>query len=102
MKRVEDGWERECRLCSVTTKASKARDLHAVCCDTCPGLYHYECLGLDGPPAGAWSCTACVRGDVGTLREWKKQNPQATAGKRAASPKRMPRRKRKRADSDSE
>ena len=89
----EDGWERECRLCSDTTKASMARELHAVCCDTCPGLYHHECLGLDGPPAGAWSCTACVRGDVGALQVWKNPKKKNKAAEVAGAPKRKPKRK---------
>ena len=100
-RRVDkDGWERECRLCSLTTKASKARDLQAVCCDTCPGLYHYECLGLDGPPAGAWSCAACVWGDVGTLQKWKNPKTKDKAASSAGAP--APKRRRKRAPADSD
>jgi hypothetical protein len=66
-----DSSERWCRLCKRTTKAGRSRSQQAVCCDNCPGLYHHECLGLEGAPAGAWSCDACVRGDVGPLRTWK-------------------------------
>jgi transposase len=98
----KDGWERECRLCSVSTKASQARALLAVCCDTCPGLYHHECLGLEGPPAGAWQCAACVRGDIAPLRVWKKPKPPPGTEQPAAERERKRRRKRPRADSDSE
>ena len=90
-----DGSERECRLCKPTTKASMARNKDAVCCDTCPGLYHYECLGLAGPPAGAWKCSACVRGDVGPLRKWVKPKTDQDATK-------TKRKRRRAAESDAE
>ena len=90
-----DGYEKECRLCKPTTVASRARALHAVCCDKCPGVYHYECLGLKVAPAGAWKCPACVRGDVGKLRTW-------VAPQQAAKAPRKTRKRRRAQDSDEE
>ena len=90
-----DGYEKECRLCKPTTVASRARALHAVCCDNYPGVYHYECLGLDAAPAGAWECLACARGVDLKLRTWVKPQQAPKAPRKA--------RKRRRAqDSDDE
>jgi hypothetical protein len=87
-----DGSERRCRLCKPNTNGARSRDTTVVCCDSCPGVYHYECLGLEAAPTGAWECDACVRGDVGALRVWK--NPNAPP---AGAPKPKVARKRKRA-----
>ncbi len=89
----DDDKERRCRLCSPNSKGSQARDPEAMYCDTCPGVYHHECLELEAVPDGDWQCCACVRGDLGPLRVWKDPKPKPTGD--------QPRRKRKRApDSD--
>lgn len=91
----KDGSERHCRLCKPTTKGAKARDTLHLCCETCPGVFHYECVGLKAPPAGAWHCAACVRGDIGPLRKWVNPNPKPRAAQK-------PRKRRRAPDSDDE
>jgi hypothetical protein len=72
----KDGYEKCCRLCSRASNGAKARDTLQLCCESCPGVFHYECVGLKVPPAGIWKCAACLRGDVGQLRKWKDPNPK--------------------------
>ena len=31
-----------------------------VCCETCPAVFHMECLGLAALPEGDWWCPWCV------------------------------------------
>ena len=90
-----DGYEHRCRLCKPNTNGARRRDTRCVCCDSCPGVFHHECLGLDTAPAGAWECAACVRGDVGPLRVWKDPAPKARAPQNARKRRRAP-------DSDTE
>ena len=75
-----DGSERSCRLCKPNTTGARARDPQLVCCDSCPGVFHFECLGMDAVPAGAWKCASCKRGDVGPLRVWKDPQPRGASG----------------------
>ena len=78
---ASDGKERSCRLCKPNTNGARRRDPLLICCDSCPGVFHRECVGLDAVPQGAWECAACVRGDVGPLRVWKAPQPNpGTAG----------------------
>ena len=30
-----------------------------ICCDTCPAVYHLECVELKKVPRGKWSCPGC-------------------------------------------
>ena len=30
-----------------------------ICCDTCPAVYHLECIPLRKVPRGKWSCPQC-------------------------------------------
>ena len=85
-----DGYEKHCRLCSPVSKGAKARDTLLVCCGSCPGVFHYECLGLDAPPKGDWSCAACMRGDLGQLRKWQDPNPNPKTKKNQPKKKRAP------------
>eukprot|EP00037_Helgoeca_nana_P031188 m.394382 g.394382 ORF g.394382 m.394382 type:complete len:1241 (+) comp28343_c4_seq5:276-3998(+) len=41
-------------LCSVCTQGGEV-----LCCDTCPLVYHLECVGLRRIPRGVWQCDAC-------------------------------------------
>lgn len=59
---ASDGKERSCRLCKPNTNGARRRDPLLICCDSCPGVFHRECVGLDAVPQGAWECAACVRG----------------------------------------
>ncbi len=85
-----DSYEKHCRLCKPNTNGARRRDTNCVCCDTCPGVFHYECLGLEAAPAGAWKCAACVRGDVGPLRKWKDPHPKPRAPQKQRKRKRAP------------
>ena len=85
-----DGFEKHCRLCSRASNGSKARDTLQLCCDGCPGVFHYECVGLKAPPAGMWKCAACLRGDIGQLRTWANPNPKPRAAKKQPKRRRVP------------
>jgi len=97
-----DGYERHCRLCSKASKGSKARDTEQMCCSSCPGLFHYECVGLEAPPAGAWECAACTRGDIGQLRTWVDPQPKPRAAPKPRKRRRAPDSDDERAESDDE
>jgi hypothetical protein len=102
-RRVDaDGSERSCRLCKPKTKGAQARDTLQVCCDTCPGVFHYECVGLQAPPTGNWACAACVRGDIGQLRKWLNPSPKPRTAQKARKRKRAPESDDERANSDDE
>lgn len=49
-----------CRVCKTLGKV--------VMCETCPAVYHYECLQpplrLDEDPPDDWKCPVCVKNDV--------------------------------------
>jgi hypothetical protein len=32
-----------------------------ICCDTCPRVFHADCLGLKEIPTGEWSCYKCMQ-----------------------------------------
>jgi hypothetical protein len=85
-----DGYEKRCRLCKPNTNGARQRDTNCVCCDSCPGVFHHECLGLEAAPAGAWKCAACERGDVGPLRVWKNPHPKPTEVQKQRKRKRAP------------
>ena len=31
-----------------------------ICCDSCPKVYHLECLKMDQIPEGEWNCLHCL------------------------------------------
>ena len=80
----EDGYERSCRLCKPNTVAAKKRDSNVLCCESCPGVFHLECLGRSAMPKGRWECCACAKGEAVTPRVW--QDP-----KKVGKPPRKPR-----------
>jgi hypothetical protein len=71
-EKCSKGLEEWCRLCKPTTKASWGRNLNCVACESCPGVFHKECLGLTAVPKGAWQCAGCRRGEKVVPREWDK------------------------------
>ena len=85
-----DGSERSCRLCSLASNGSKARDTLLLCCESCPGAFHYECVGLEAPPVGMWFCAACQRGDIVQLRTWTDPNPKPRTAKKQRKRRRAP------------
>ena len=64
-----------------------------VLCDGCPRGGHFDCLGLDGVPAGDWFCAGCARepNAAAAVAEKKKKKKTTTT-----TPKRGPGRPRKR------
>lgn len=92
---AHDGKERSCRLCKPTTKAAKARNEELVCCSSCTGVFHRECVGMEEVDDDDWDCWACVRGDAVQPRVWKKPKEGKEGGARA-------RKKRRAAESDAE
>ena len=64
-----------------------------VLCDGCPRGGHFDCLGLDGVPAGDWFCAGCARepNAAAAVAEKKKKKTTTTT-----TPKRGPGRPRKR------
>lgn len=97
-----DGSERRCRLCKPNTKGAQARDTLLVCCDNCSGVYHYECLELEAPPAGNWECAACALGGIGDLRKWVNAHPKPRAAQAPRKRRRAPDSDEERASSDDE
>jgi len=83
----DDGKEQSCRLCKPATVAARKRDPLCLVCDTCPGVFHFECCGLAKRPKGAWQCAGCARGEKVTPRVW-------TAPKKVDKAPRKPRAKR--------
>lgn len=53
---------------------------HVICCDTCPSVYHMECVNppLKKVPRGKWSCPQCKsppqEKERNKLREKSKKN----------------------------
>lgn len=84
-----DGFERSCRLCSKHSKAAKVRDSECLCCSTCPGVFHLECVHLPAVPAGAWKCASCELPEKVVPRVYKQPKPEGAA--------KAPSRKRRRA-----
>ena len=65
-----------------------------VLCDGCPRGGHYDCLGLDGVPAGDWFCAGCAREPNAAAVVAEKTTTTTTTP--ATTPKRGPGRPRKR------
>ncbi|PRW44524.1 oxidoreductase [Chlorella sorokiniana] len=51
MQLLEDVNDDLCHICGL------GGDL--VCCETCPAVYHADCVGLPGPPEGEYHCPRC-------------------------------------------
>ena len=74
-------------MCKPQTNASVLRKPLCVVCDTCPGVFHRECVGLSAVPKGAWQCAGCARGENVVPRVWDKalvppRDPSAPQKKR--------------------
>ena len=84
-RHADPGKHPNCNNCMVCDQAGEL-----ICCDTCPGTYHSECIsgkqGYIKPPEGdaKWSCPDCVNGTkpvvddiiwgkVGNYRWWPAQ-----------------------------
>ena len=83
----DKGLEEWCRMCKPQTNASVLRKPRCVVCDTCPGVFHQECVGLSAVPKGAWQCAGCARGENVVPRVWDKalvppRDPSAPQKKR--------------------
>ncbi len=61
-----------------------------VCCETCPAVYHADCVGLPSPPEGDYHCPRCCcttcgsggSGKRGLRHEWLQErvvHPAAAA-----------------------
>ena len=49
-----------------------------MCCETCPAVFHMECLGLASLPAGDWWCPWCVCAVCGKSHFEREHLPEAS------------------------
>ena len=53
--------DKACSLCELPTNS---REVDHVLCDSCNGVFHLRCLGLNGLPVGPWHCEECREGHL--------------------------------------
>ncbi|ETM50322.1 hypothetical protein L914_05611 [Phytophthora nicotianae] len=89
MRESVDEWEEDCYICS------EGGEL--VCCDGCPHVFHYSCIGLRRVPRGKIFCHECDT-SVNPVFPTKKNGKAAKRPRRSQSPTRGRRRKQTKLD----
>ncbi|KAG6975753.1 hypothetical protein JG688_00002055 [Phytophthora aleatoria] len=83
--RMVDEWEEDCYICS------EGGEL--VCCDGCPHVFHYSCIGLRRIPRGKIFCHECDTSVNPVLPAKKNGKASSKRPRRSQSPPRGRRRK---------